>query len=193
MAFITLAEIIDIVIMAVAIGFIFKDVFKHPARHAGEYDPLQDDRYKKKKLFDGLKLSIMIAGPAIVLHELAHKFVAMGFGAEATLHAPYFMYAIVIILKLMRFPLLFIVGGYVAHTPLSAFPSAMVAVAGPMANFLIWAVISIGGKKKWFSKRYDKILFPMARLNIFLCIFNMLPIPGFDGFHFFSSIYHVLF
>ena len=193
MVFITLAEIIDIVIMAVAIGFIFKDVFKRPIMHAGEYYPLKDDRYRKKNFLDGLKLSIMIAGPAIVLHELAHKFVAMGFGAEATLHAPYFMYVVVVILKLIGFPLLFFVGGYVAHTPLAAFPSAMVAIAGPFVNFLIWGVITWGMKKHWFPHKYHKILFPMARLNLFLGAFNLLPIPGFDGFHFFSSMYHVLF
>ncbi len=189
MVFISLAEVIDIIIMSVAIGFIFKDVFKKQITHHGEYDPLKDNRYKQKRIFDGLKTSIMIAAPAVVLHELAHKFVAMGFGAEAVLHAPYFMYVIVIILKLIGFPLLFIVGGYVAHGPLSAFPSAMVSVAGPLMNFILWGGLMLGMKHKIFDKKYHKILLPMAKLNLLLGAFNMLPIPGFDGFHFFSSLF----
>ncbi len=189
MVFISLAEVIDIIIMSLAIGFIFKDVFKKQIKHNGEYDPLKDSRYTKKGIFDGLKTSIMIAAPAVVLHELAHKFVAMGFGAEAVLHAPYFMYVIVIILKLIGFPLIFLVGGYVAHTPLAAFPSAMVSVAGPLMNFILWGGIMLGIKNHWFDRKYYKILVPMAKLNLLLGVFNMIPIPGFDGFHFFSSLF----
>lgn len=187
--FISLMEIIDIVIMTFAIGFIFSDFFRREPLEG--YDPLKF--YKRSSGWENVKFAAMIAAPAVVLHELAHKFVAMAFGATATLHAPYTMYAIVILLKLMRFPLLFFVGGYVAHTPLLPLPSALVAVAGPLMNFLVLGSIYLVIHLKLVDKKYYKILEPMAKLNLFLGIFNMLPIPGFDGYHFFASLFRVFF
>ena len=109
--------------MTFAIGYIFSDFFRREPLEG--YDPLK--YYQKPPLFENIKFAAMVAAPAVVFHELAHKFVAMLFGATATLHAPYTMYAVVILLKLMRFPLLFFVGGYVSHTPLPPIESSIVA------------------------------------------------------------------
>ena len=187
--FISFREIIDIVAMSLAIGFIFSDFFKREPLEG--YDPLKF--YQRNALFENIKFAAMIAAPAVVFHELAHKFVAMGFGATATLHAPYTMYAIVILLKLMRFPLIFFVGGYVTHTALPALPSALVAIAGPFMNFFIWGAILMIIRLRLVDKKYYKILIPMAKINLFLGIFNMLPIPGFDGFNFFRSLFIAFF
>ena len=135
----------------------------------------------------------MIAAPAVVLHELSHKFVAMAFGASATLHAPYGMYAIVILLKLINFPLLFFVGGYVSHTALPPIQSSLVAIAGPLINLLLWGGLLFVVKYRLVDKRYYKIIVPMAKLNMFLFIFNMIPIPGFDGYNFFASLFNAFF
>ena len=182
-------EIVDIVIMTFAIGFIFSDFFKREPLEG--YDPVR--YYGRSPRWGNIKFAAMIAAPAVVLHELAHKFVAMGFGATATLHAPYTLYAIVIMMKLLRFPLLFFVGGYVAHTPLPPLESALVAVAGPLMNFLVWGGIFTIIHFRLADKKYYKILGAMAKLSLFLGIFNMIPIPGFDGFHFFSSLFKLLF
>src|SRR3989338_3329129 len=131
---ITLMEIFDIIIMTFAIGYIFSDFFRREPSEG--YDPLK--YYQKNPIWQNIKFAAMIAAPAVVLHELAHKFVAISFGAIATLHAPYFWYAIVILLKLMRFPLMFFVGGYVTHTPLPPLESALVAVSGPLMNLILW-------------------------------------------------------
>jgi len=185
MAFITISEIFDIVIMAFAIGYIFSDFFKREPSEG--YDPLT--YFQRSSLFENIKYAAMIAAPAVVFHELAHKFVAMGFGAQATLHAPYFWYAIVILLKMMRFPLIFFVGGFVSHTALSALPSALVSIAGPATNFLIWAGILLTIKLNLVDRKYYKILVPMAKINLLLGIFNMLPLPGFDGYWFFKYLF----
>ena len=89
-------ELVDIIIMTFAIGYIFSDFFKREPLEG--YDPLK--YYQKAPLFENIKFAALIAAPAVVFHELAHKFIAMGFGAQATLHAPYSMYAIVIFLLL---------------------------------------------------------------------------------------------
>lgn len=183
--FLTIGEVIDLIIMTFAIGYIFSDFFRREPLEG--YDPLT--YYKKQPLWENIKFAAMIAAPAIVLHELAHKFVAMSFGAAATLHAPYFWYITVILLKLMRFPLLFFVGGYVSHTPLPYLQSSIVAVAGPLMNLILWLALLAIVKYKLISRKYYKIIVPMAKLNMFLFIFNMIPLPGFDGFNFISSLF----
>ena len=55
---------------------------------------------------------------------------------------------------------------------------------------------------QWESKRFKKkkiktelyhVLFLVKRINMFLFIFNMLPIPGFDGWSFFGYFFQVIF
>ncbi|MFH1642915.1 MAG: M50 family metallopeptidase [Nanoarchaeota archaeon] len=182
-------EAVDIIIMTFAIGFIFSGYFKKEPLEG--YDPIQ--YYSRNNQWESIKYAAMIAAPAVVLHELAHKFVAISFGATATLHAPYNLYMIVILMKFLRIPLLFFVGGYVAHSPLPLFESATVSVAGPLMNFLMWGGIYLIIHFGLVDKKYYKILQPMAKLSLFLGIFNMLPIPGFDGFGFFGSLFKLVF
>ena len=135
----------------------------------------------------------MIAAPAVVLHELAHKFVAMGFGASATLHAPYMWYLIVIALILLRFPIIFFVGGYVIHTQLPALQSAIVAFAGPFTNLVLWLAGMSLIKYKLINRKHYMTVGLMAKLNMFFFIFNMIPLPGFDGFNVFSNLIQAFF
>jgi Zn-dependent protease len=176
MAFISIQELLDIAIMTFALGFIFSDYFKKK--------PLDDDPlayYQKNQRWENIKNAALIAAPAIIFHELAHKFFAMYFGAQATLHAPYGWYALIIILKLLNFPLLFFVGGYVSHTPLPALASAVVSLAGPLTNVGVWLATTVIVKKQLINRKYYPILIPIGKINLFLAIFNMIPIPGFDG------------
>lgn len=185
MAFITFSEIIAIIVMTFGIGFIFTRYYKREPREG--YDPLT--YYTKSNLWENIKYGAIVAAPAVVLHELAHKFAAMGFGAQATLHAPYTIYALVILLSLMNFPVLFFVGGYVSHTALPAFASAIVAAAGPLTNMVLWLTFRTLVRYKVVHRKYYKDFGVMAKINMFLFIFNMLPIPGFDGYKFFTSLF----
>jgi Zn-dependent protease len=189
--FITPIEIFDIIVMTLAIGYIFSDYLKKPLTY-DVHNPVKYFSINRHSVWENTKFAAMIASPAIVLHELAHKFVAMGFGATAVLHAPYGMYLVVVILKLIKFPFIFFVGGYVSHSPLPALQSSLVSVAGPFMNFLIWFACWILVKNSLVNKKYYKILVPMGRISLFLAIFNMLPIPGFDGSHFFSALFSLL-
>jgi|TARA_B100001971_G_scaffold187811_1_gene188730 Zn-dependent protease len=191
---ITLPEIVDIIVMTIAIGYIFSKFFR---RVPASYDPLT--YYKKNTLVEDIKYGAMIAAPAVVLHELAHKFTAMGFGASATLHAPSFfgipygMYLLVILLIHLNFPILFFVGGYVSHTALPPLASSMVAFSGPLINLVLW----LGGmsliKYKLIDRKYYMTIGMMAKLNMFFFIFNMIPLPGFDGFSVFAGLVQVFF
>ena len=184
--FITISEVIAIIAMTIGIGYIFSGYFKKPVDY-DNYNPLKFVD-KQSKVWEDTKFAAMIAAPTIVFHELAHKIVAMSFGAEAIINAPYAMYAIVMILKAIGFPLLFFVGGYVSHTALPALPSAAVSIAGPAINFVIYGLCVLLVKKKLVRHKYFHILVPMGKLSLFLGVFNMIPIPGFDGYNFFSAL-----
>lgn len=185
--FITINEIIDIIIMTFAVGYIFSNFIKREPEES--HDPLK--YYQKNYLWENIKLGIIIAAPAVVLHELAHKFVAMSFGATATLHAPIMWYLVIILMILIKFPLLFFVGGYVTHTPLPALASSIVSVSGPLFNLIIWVICFSAVKFKLINRKYYRIATISAKLNLFLFIFNMIPIPGFDGYNFIFSLLKV--
>jgi len=67
----SLKELFDIIVMTVILGVIFQDVFR---RYRKPYEFYREVRFD----WEGLKFAMMITAPAIILHELAHKFVAMG-------------------------------------------------------------------------------------------------------------------
>ena len=73
-----LLEIVDIIIISLALGYIFKDFFRKPAPI--EYDPLTHYKNQRK---DNFKFAILVTAPAVVLHELGHKVVAMIFGVPS--------------------------------------------------------------------------------------------------------------
>lgn len=195
MAFLTFSEVLDLIVMTVAIGYISSKVFGR--RPAEDYDPLK--YYQKSGFLEDLKHGAIIAAPAIILHELAHKFTAMMFGAQATVQAPSLMgipygwYILVIILIHLNFPLIFFVGGVVQHTYLPAIPSAVVSISGPLTNLLIWLICISAVKYKWAKRKHYDALGMVAKLNIFLFVFNILPIPGFDGWNFLSALFNVFF
>ena len=181
---ITIREILDMVIMIAFVGFIFKDVFRRPLQVK---DPLE--YYTKKFTRDNFKFAILVTAPAIILHELGHKFVAISFGLQATFHAAYFWLFLGLLLKMLNFGFIFFVPAFVTYPALStAFQTSIIAFAGPFVNLVLWLGSNFAIKKKLFKKKYLSALFLTSKINMFLFFFNMLPIPPFDGFHFFSNI-----
>lgn len=188
MVLFTSQEFIDLIAMILVIGYIFAKIMPRRKLATRNYDPLK--QYKQNNFLEDLKWGIIVAAPAIVFHELAHKFVAMSFGATATLHAPYTMYAVVILLILFKSPIIFFVGGYVTHTLLPPLQSALVSVSGPLTNLAIWGIcVYLIKSKSKFSRKNIEVIAMMKKINMFLFIFNMIPIPGFDGFNFLSAIF----
>ena len=190
----TLQEFIDLIIMTLVIGFIFSGLFYKPKE---DYDPLKHSQgfsfgfFHFNFDFDDFKFAALITAPAIILHEMAHKLAAMYFGLQATFHAAYLWLGIGVILKLLSFPFIFFIPGYVSYTS-STLPlnQALIAFVGPGTNLVLW----LGS---WFlSTRVKKESHRMAfmlssKINMFLFIFNMIPIPFFDGGHFFFNMLKV--
>lgn len=180
---ISFREIIDIVIMTVAVGYIFMGIFR--LRNLHNY-------------FDWrvLWFACLVTAPALIFHELAHKFSALAAGLQATFHAAYVWLGLGVILKLIHAPFIFFVPGYVSiqcatascsPTPLTL---AGVAFAGPALNLALWLAGLLMIKNHHFhSKKWLFFWFVTRRINGFLFILNMLPIPGFDGFSVYSGMW----
>ncbi|MBI2663894.1 M50 family metallopeptidase [Candidatus Woesearchaeota archaeon] len=186
MAFVTFGEIIDLVIMIAAVGFIFKD--RVQIRPTGDYDPLTD--FRKQRFFsEGFKNAVIVTAPAIALHELGHKAAAMAYGFDATFHAAYTWLGIGVVLKLLNFPFLFFVPGYVTYSAANIEPlvRALIAFAGPLVNLLLFLFATAALKQGWL-KKYAQHLVLTKQINMFLFIFNMLPFGFFDGAQVFSSL-----
>ena len=203
----TLQEIIDAIVMSFVMGLIFSDFFsrynKKMKKQVHVYDPIEA-AYSSAKTrigpltfnWEDIKFAIALIAPAIILHELGHKFVAMGFGVSATFNVPYPFLIIALILKVMNFPFLIVVPAFVSYPGgiLSPFQSAWVALAGPLANFAIFFLCTlvlkhykrITGKK--LSERAITILGLTKKVNLFLGLFNMIPIRPFDGGQFLASV-----
>jgi len=177
-------EIIELLIMVVAIGYIFSGFIKKPVNMS---DPFSF--YKKTSLIEDIKYGIIVAAPAVVLHELAHKFTAMSFGATATLHAPIGWYVVVAIMRLLNSPFMFFVGGYVTiYGVLTPLESAIVSISGPLVNLILFLIGTALIKFNIIDSKHFKTISISSKLNLFLFAFNMLPLPGFDGLGFFQAI-----
>lgn len=186
MPLVTIQEIVDLVIMIAAVAFIFKDYVNIPSR---DYEPL-DEIKKKSFLSDNFKNAIIITAPAVALHELGHKIAAISFGLEATFHAAYTWLGIGVLLKLFHAPFLFFVPGFVTYTGGNIEPltRALIAFAGPLINLLLFLFAMAAIKQNWFDRKYFPLLHLTKQINMFLFIFNMIPLGFFDGSQVFRSL-----
>lgn len=176
---ITLTEIFYFIILTAVLAYIFSDMFS--VRPKTVYDYIHPRKFD----FENLKLAALVAAPAVILHELAHKFVAMGFGFNATFELFTLGLILGVFLKLINSPLLIIAPGYVVPAAgLANFPLEyrLVALAGPLTNLLLWliAVLIIKFNSKLTKKQL--IFFHLTKkINIILFIFNMIPFGPLDG------------
>ena len=184
MAILSLMEIFDFIVMTLFLGYLFQDMFAR-SPHAQRFD------------WQSFKFAVYVTAPAIILHELFHKLVALAFGFDAVFHAFYanmttlWLGLFAIIAKLLSFGFFFIVPGFVSisgsGTPLHF---ALIAFAGPALNLILWLGAAYLSRR---HSRHGAFLAVTAKINMFLFIFNMLPIPGFDGFQLYLSLWEAIF
>ncbi|MEM2121615.1 MAG: hypothetical protein QXU20_03090 [Candidatus Woesearchaeota archaeon] len=195
MALITLREVIDAVFMSIFVGIIFEG-FLRTLLVRRTYE----DYYLINKTFDfqAFKLAVLIVAPGIILHELAHKFVALGFGMQATFNAAYGWLFVGLLMKFFGFPFIFFIPAYVSISGAGSYLQySITALAGPLTNLLLFIISSLivsRAPKRFRRKKYFlPVMILTARINLFLFIFNMLPIPGFDGFQFLYGLIKAIF
>ncbi|MFH1592021.1 MAG: site-2 protease family protein [Candidatus Woesearchaeota archaeon] len=194
MAIIGLMELLNLVILTVAIGYIFTGFIRTP-------EHMRTRRGRFSFNWQDFKFSMLIAAPGIVLHELAHKFVALGFGMNAAFHIWYQGLGVAIFLKLIHSPFLLIAPGFVlindAGVSLTPFMSnlaiTIIAFAGPLTNLVLWFIAGyILSNAKHLTRKQAMALFLTKRINMLLFVFNMLPIPPLDGSKVFLGLFKLI-
>ena len=167
---VTLAEIIRATLLSLILGWLFMDLIPPASRLQAE-----------KRFW----LSVASVAPAVILHELAHKLVALSLGLQATLQVPWLFVLLAVILKLARSPFIFIVPAFVSmQGVLTPFTIFLTALAGPLMNLILAGVFWLLERSERVSRAsYEMLVFihVSMQINLFLGIFNLLPIPGFDG------------
>ena len=181
---ITLQEIYYLTIMSLALGYIFSGFIKKP-----------DSPFTKGFNWEDFKFAILIAAPAVVLHELAHKFTAMLFGLSATFKIFWGGLGIGVFLKLIHSPFLIIAPGYVEIPGLQTnLTTAIIAFAGPAINLLLFITAHlILTRARNLTRIQATALYLTKQINLLLFVFNMLPIPPLDGSKVFGGLIKLIF
>jgi Zn-dependent protease len=129
-----------------------------------------------------LGVSLLTAGVAFLLHELAHKVVAVNYGQIAEFRADYNMLFLAVMSALLGF--IFAAPGAVHHRGyLNAKEHGHIAIAGPVMNLVLAAVflpVYLGGVGLNLG-----LLVLLGQLgiivNLFLAAFNLVPFGPLDG------------
>ncbi|WP_353633645.1 metalloprotease [Halobacterium sp. NMX12-1] len=120
-------------------------------------------------------LSLATVGVAFLLHELAHKVVAVRFGQHAEFRADFGMLALAVAGGLAGF--LFAAPGAVHHRGrITPREHGLIALAGPLTNVAL-AVVSLGVMLTVAPNVGWRGLF----INVLLAGFNMIPFGPLDG------------
>jgi len=129
-----------------------------------------------------LVASLLTAGVGFLLHELAHKVVAVRFGQVAEFRADYGMLFLAVMSALLGF--IFAAPGAVHHRGrISEREHGLIALAGPATNLALAALfvpVAVA------AAALDAPLLGLIGgrgigINLFLAAFNMLPIGSLDG------------
>ncbi len=139
-----------------------------------------------------VKLPLYIAffslsvGSGFVLHELGHKFVAIAFGGYARFQK--WTSGLIFALLTSFLGVVFIAPGavYIFAPHLALWEYAVISAAGPIVNLSLAFLFSIMAKvvPVWVGRL--ELWHFAAFINVWLGLFNLLPIPPLDGSKIFS-------
>jgi Zn-dependent protease len=172
-----LSEIFYLVLLILAIGYIISGYIKIPGL------------YSRGLNWKGIKFAILVAAPAVVIHELGHKFVGIALGYASFFHIWWFGLLIGVALRVIGSPFLLLAPGYVSISATNPIHLGLIAFAGPFVNLVLFLVALIVLKNKKRMKRKEFVFWHLTKLiNMWLFIFNMIPIPPLDGSKVFGAL-----
>jgi Zn-dependent protease len=127
----------------------------------------------------GLVLSSILFSLGFILHELAHKYVAQGYGlwAEFRLNMTGLLLTAISIVSPIKFiaPGAVMIAGYTDKERMGR-----TAFAGPLVNIVITTALLIVLPILPSAALYQAVL-AGAAINAFLALFNLIPFAVFDG------------
>ena len=139
--------------------------------------------YRRAAFFDvevsiGLAISLATVGSGFVLHELSHKFVAERYGYWAEFRM--WPMGILIALATSLIGFIFAAPGatYISGLSVSEAQNGKISLAGPLTNV---AVALIFLPFTFAAGSFELLGFVGFSVNMFLAVFNMLPIMPLDG------------
>ncbi len=125
-------------------------------------------------------VSLIAVSTGFLLHELGHKFVAQRYGAWAEFRV--FPLGLMLAIVFSFFGFVFAAPGAVyIQGRLTPKQSGLISIAGPGINLAIGGAalfasyLVLPGSLAW------GVLSIVASVNVFLALFNLLPIPPLDG------------
>ncbi|PSQ18799.1 metalloprotease [Halobacteriales archaeon QS_8_69_26] len=160
----TRRELVDLLAAWVALGVAFTAFLFTPQVFLSEV------------LVFALSVSMATVGVGFLLHELAHKVVAVRYGQVAHFQADYGMLFVAIMAGLAGF--LFAAPGAVVHRGrITPREHGLIALAGPVTNLLLAALFV----PLVFVPAVGPIAHLGVTINAFLAAFNMIPFGPLDG------------
>jgi len=172
-------ELRDLAIAWLALGFAFAVFIDRSLVRALSGAPGALDLAGMAETF---LLSLLTAGVGFLLHELAHKVVAIRFGQVAEFRADYNMLFLAVVGGLAGF--LFAAPGAVYHRGrITARENGLISVAGPVTNLAL--AVAFVGVFVAGAAIDSGLLFGAGRLGLFINLllagFNMIPFGPLDG------------
>jgi len=173
-------ELKDLLIAWLALGVAFA-IFLNPGLLQSVLDPSTTPNLSA--MGGALVLSLLTAGVGFLLHELAHKVVAVRFGQVAEFRADYNLLFLAIVGALAGF--LFAAPGAVHHRGrISERENGLISLAGPVTNvalavlFLLFLVVSAATGLGGYLLQIGNL---GVVINLLLAGFNMIPFGPLDG------------
>jgi Zn-dependent protease len=185
-----IAELVNIAITAIAVSYIFTAfVPKKTTDALMQYTRGFFSSFDKEQF----KTAALISIPAIILHEMFHKFASIIFGIPATYQVSYIGLGIGVFLRAISSGIIFFIPGYVQILGTTTYAEmAIIAFAGPFANLLLFLGAFIALKYFEIPKKYLLAVHLTKKINLWLLILNLLPIPPLDGSKVILGLYHVI-
>ncbi len=141
---------------------------------------------------------VLIIVISIVLHELAHGFAALSQGDYTPREEGHITINPVVHMGIPSLIMLMFVGMSWGQMPVNPsnfrhkWSDAFVAAAGPLTNLaiaFIACVIMAVSTIRDIPALSPEFFSMMAFINVFLCLFNLLPVPPLDGFTVISDVF----
>jgi len=123
-------------------------------------------------------VSAITAGIGFIGHELMHKYVAQRYGCWAEFRANNFMLGLMVVLSFFGF-LFAAPGGVIILNRVTPRKNGIISLAGPATNIVLGVLFA--ALTLVLPAQFSAFAAFGMRINFWLGLFNLIPLPGIDG------------